>query len=137
MLFFIEAMFPKWTICRIDLVFAFTVEAPERMEARFTLLYFKSKRVNFIVCLTVPCKFSMMDGLMQAITFYTFYPLNSAYVCKVTPFPVIFALENAWIHICISNDSNKSSYIKPLVNKGFGFGTTLSIPNINLYYCYI
>ena len=135
--FFFEAMFPKWTICRISLVFVFVVGTPEEIGARFTLLYFESRRVNFIICLTAPCKFSMIYGLMWAIIFYTFCPLNSVYVCRVALFPAIFALEDASIHISASNGGDESSYVKSLVNKGFGFGTALSISNINPYYCYV
>ena len=74
---------------------------------------------------------------MQAITFYTFCPLNSAYACRVAPFPAVFALRNAWIHDCALNSGNVPSYIKPSVDKGFGFGATLSIPNVNPYNCHV
>jgi len=87
--FFIEVMFLKWTIYRIGLVFAFAVGAPEGMRTRFALLCFESRRVNFIVCLIAPCKFSMMNGLMWAVIFYTFCLLNSAYTYRVALFPAI------------------------------------------------
>jgi len=79
----------------------------------------------------------MMDGLMQAITFYTFCPLNSAYACRVALFPAVFALRNAWIHVCILNGGNVSSYIESLVDKRFGFGVVLSIPNVGPYKCHV
>jgi len=118
-------------------VFAFVVGTPEEIGARFTLLYFESRRVNFIICLTAPCKFSMIDSLIWAITFYTFCSLNSVYACRVAPFPAIFALEDASIHISALNGGDESSYVKSLVNKRFSFGTALSISNIDSYYCHV
>jgi len=70
------------------------VGASEEMGTGFILLHFKSERVNFVVCLTAPCKFSMVDGLMWAVILDAFCSLDSAYACKVTPFPAIFALGN-------------------------------------------
>jgi len=113
------------------------VGAPEEMGTGFILLHFKSERVNFVVCLTAPCKFSMVDGLMWAVTLDAFCSLDSAYACKVTPFPAIFALGNVWIHVCTLNSGDESSYVEPSVNKGFSFGATLSILNVDLYYGHI
>jgi len=118
-------------------VFTLAVGASEGIGAGFTLLCFKSGRVNFVICLTALCKFSIVNGLMQAVTFDVFCPLDSAYACRVTPFPAIFALGNAWIHVCASNGGNESFYVEPLVNKGFSFGAALSIPNVNLYYSHV
>jgi len=92
--FFIEVVFSEWALHRVGLVFALIVGTPEGMEAVFILFCFESGRVNFVVCLTTPYKFSMVDGLMQAITFDTFCSLDSAYACRVTLFPAIFALGN-------------------------------------------
>jgi len=79
----------------------------------------------------------MVDGLMWAVTSDVFCPLDSAYTCRVTPFPAIFALGNTWIHVCASDGGDESSYVKPSVNKGFSFGAVLSIPNVNPYYGHV
>ena len=118
-------------------MFAFAVGTPERMEAWFTLLCFKSRRVDFVICFAAPCIFMMMNGLMWAIALYALCPLNSAYVCRVALLPAILALGNAQVHICALNCSNKSSDVKSSVNEGFGLETALSIPNINLDYYYV
>ena len=62
-LFFIEAVFSEWAIHRVSLVFL-AVGTPKEMGAVFTLLYFEFERVNFVICLTALCKFSIVDGLM-------------------------------------------------------------------------
>ena len=79
----------------------------------------------------------MVDGLMWAVTFDIFCPLDSTYACRMIPFPTIFTLGNTWIHVCALNGSDEFSYVKPLINKGFSFGATLSIPNVNLYYSHV
>ena len=102
-----------------------------------TLLHFKSRRVDFVVCFVVLYIFAMINSLMWAIALYAFCPLNSVYAYRVALLLAILALGNTWVHICISNCSNKSSNVKSSVNKGFGLGTTLSIPNINPDYYHI
>ena len=46
--------------------------------------------------------------------------------------PAIFALGNAWVHVCISNNSNIAFYIKVSVNQFFSIATTLNITIFNL-----
>jgi len=87
-------MFPEWAICRIGLMLAFAIGAFEGMGIGFALLCFKSGRGDFVVGLTVLCKFSVVDGLMWAVIFDALCLLNSANTCSVAPFPAIFALED-------------------------------------------
>jgi len=112
---------------------ALAVGAFEGMGTRLTFLCFEFRWVNFVIGLTVPCEFSMVDGLIQAITFDALYPLDSTNACIVAPLPVIFILGNTWIHVGTTNGSDESSYIEPLVDEGFGFRATLSIPDVNSY----
>jgi len=67
---------------------------------------------------------------MWAITLYTFGLLDSIYTSYMSLFPIIFALEDSWIHICTLNSSNIITHIKTSVDKTFGSGTTLYIPNV-------
>ena len=62
--FLIEMVFPERTIGGISLMIIFTIEALERVGARFALLYFESRRISFFVSLTAPCKFSIVNGLV-------------------------------------------------------------------------
>ena len=137
MLFLIKTVLPKRTISGIGLMIAFAIGALERVGARFTLLCFESRRVSFFVSLTVPCKFSIENGLVWTITFDAFSSLDLTYACYITSLPAVFALGDIWIHVCISNDADESSNIDPSIDEGFGFGAALSIPNINSYYGHI
>jgi len=55
----------------------------------------------------------------------------------MAPPPTILVLENAQIYIGISDGGNKASYIKASVDKSLCLTTTLDIPDIDLYDCYI
>ena len=134
---FIETMFPEWTIGRVCLMLTLTVGASEGMGTRLTFFYFKSGRVDFVVCFAAPCKFSVVNRLMWAIAFDTFCPLYSTNTSSVTPFPAVFALGNTWIHVGAAHDSNEPSNVKSLVNKRFGLRATLRIPYIDLYDSYV
>jgi len=48
----------------------------------------------------------------------------------MSPFPTIFTLEDSQVHICTSNDSNIAAHIEIPVDKTFGSGTALYIPNV-------
>ena len=49
----------------------------------------------------------------------------------MSPFPVIFTLRYARVHIGSSNGSNIPSNIKALIDKTFDLAPTLNIPNVN------
>jgi len=68
-----------------------------------------------------------MDGLVEAITFDVFSPLNSAHTQRMTPFPVVFALGNTWVHVGTINSGNKTSDIEPPIDEALCFYTTLYI----------
>ena len=137
MSFLIEMMFLEWAVCRNGLMLTFTIRAFKGIGAEFTLLHFKSGRDDFVVGLITPCEFSVVDGLMQAVTFDTLCLLDSANACSMASFPAIFVLGDTWVHVSTTNSYNESSYIELSVNEEFSFGATLSIPNVNSYDGYV
>jgi len=68
---------------------------------------------------------------MKTIALDTFGTLNTTNFHSVSPFPVVFILQNTWVYICTIYHSNETSHIEVLVDDRFGFGTILSVPNIN------
>jgi len=112
---------------------AFAIRVFEGIEAGFILFHFESGRDDFVVGLATPCKFSVVDSLMWAVTFDVLCLLDSANACNVALFPAIFALEDAWDHVSATNSCNESSYVKLSVHEGFSFGAALSILNVNSY----
>ena len=130
---FIETMFPEWTIGRVCLMLALIVGASEGIGTRLIFLCFESGRVNFVICFVAPYEFSMINGLIWTIAFDAFHPLYSTNTSSMTPFPAVFTLENAWIHVGTTHGSDEPSNVKSLVNEGFSLRATLRIPYIDLY----
>ena len=72
----------------------------------FPFLCFQPWRVDFGVGLVAPPKVVMIFGLVGTIAFDTLGPLNSTREYCVTPFPTIFTLWNAWVHVSSPNGRN-------------------------------
>jgi len=51
--------------------------------------------------------------------------------------PTILVLENAKIHISISNSGDKASYIEASVDESLHLATTLDVPDLDLYDCHV
>ena len=74
---------------------------------------------------------------MRTITLYTFGILDSADTCRVAPFPTVFILWYAGVHVSTMNCGNESSYIESSVDEALGLGPTLSVPDVNLNYWHV
>jgi len=74
----IEVVSPKWTNVGVGLVIPFAVRAFERVRARFALLGFQLRWVNFSIGFATSSKFSMVLRLVRAIIFDAFGPLDLA-----------------------------------------------------------
>jgi len=68
----VETVFPEQTFYRVSNIRTLTVETLEQMWAWFSLLGFQSRRVEFIISFTTPCKVMMIVSKMRPITFGTF-----------------------------------------------------------------
>jgi len=68
---------------------------------------------------------------MRTIVLDTFGTLNMTNSHSVSPFPAVFTLQDTWVYICTMYCSDETSHIKASVDDRFGFGTVLSIPNID------
>ena len=112
MLFFVKAMSSEGTHVQIHLMFIFAISTLEHIRARFSLLDFQSKWVNFVVWLTTPPKLLMMLRLVRTIAFDILGTLNPVRPSCMTPLAVVFTLRNAWAHICSMNCCNKASDIE-------------------------
>ena len=91
----------------------------------------------FAISLIVPHKLIMMQSLMQSITFNISGPLNITNLWTMSLFLAIFTLWDSQVHICSSYSGNKASYVEAFVDNRFGFGTTLSVLNVNLDSSYV
>lgn len=127
----IELMSPEWTMNRVSLVISFTIGVLEQMRARFALLGFKSRRIDFVVSFAAPTELSIVFRLVRAVAFNASCSLNPVQQGGVTLFPAILAKRNARIHVCASDGGNEVSYIETPVNKHFRILTALNVPNVD------
>jgi len=102
------------------------------VEAWFTLLIFKPRRISFVICFTTPSKVPIMFGFMGIIAFYTLSSLNSAWECHMPLFLAVFTLGYSRIHICTSDSCYVAPYIETSVDKAFSLASTLDVLNIKL-----
>jgi len=115
------------------LILALTVGVSKRIGTRLVFLCFESGRVDFVICFVAPCESSVINRLIWTIAFDAFYPLYSTNTSSMTPFPAVFTLEDAWIHVSTIHGSNEPSNVKSLVNEVFSLRATLRIPYIDPY----
>ena len=74
---------------------------------------------------------TMVNCLMRTIALDIFGTLNTTNSHSVFPFPAVFTLWDIWVYICTMYYNNETSYIEVSVDDRFGFGTVLSVPNID------
>jgi len=98
--------------------------------AWFTLLGFQSWQVDLGVCFATPTEFSMVIGFVRTIAFDAFSTLDSTRKCCVSPFPAVFALRNARVHIGSLNGRDIVANIKAPIDKHFCIIAALDIPDI-------
>jgi len=118
----IKSMFPEGAVSRVGLVLTLAIRASERVGARLTFFCFEPGRVDLIVCFVILCVFSMVDGLVWAVAFDVFHPLNSTDTNSIAPLPAIFALGDTWVHVGTSNINDEPSNIEPSVDEDFCCG---------------
>ena len=74
-----------------------------------------------------------MNRLVGTVALNAFELLNSTHTSCMAPFPADFTLQHSRVHVHTTNCSDEATYVKPPINKTFGFGTTLCVPYIDLY----
>ena len=78
-----------------------------------------------------------MFYFMRAITFNIFEFMCMTCEHYIVPFPTVLVLWYTWVHVYTPNCHDMASYVEIPINKTFGFGTALSIPNIDPNYYYV
>ena len=133
----IESVSPKRTLVGVSLVVAPTVRTFEWVGAWFALLGFQSWWVDLGICLATPTKFSMVFRFVRTIAFDAFGTLDSTWKCWVSPFPAVFALRNAGVHVGSPNGCNEAANIKAPIDKHFCVRATLDVPDIQPNNCHV
>jgi len=87
----------------------------------FSFLGFESRMVCFEVGLAILCYTSMIFYFMRTIVFLVFGTMWATSKHYMFLLLAIFALENTWVCISVSDSNNLITYIKTSVNKAFYF----------------
>ena len=118
-------------------MFPLTINALERIQARFAFFCFKSREVSLEIHFITPCYLSIVLYLMKAVIFDIFSSIHLTSKCYMTSFLTILILRNTWIYISFLNCRDVTFYIEVSVDKVFYLWTILKIPDINLDYRHI
>ena len=121
----IEAVTPIRISITVHLMVTFAVDTLEWMRARLTILCYKPWRRWFIVFLVAPCHLLMVLRFMRSIAFDASGHVWLAAECWVSPFPIVFTLRNAWVHIHAMNSDNILANVKLSVDDYLRFSSTL------------
>jgi len=116
LLFYVESVSPEGTLVGVSLVVPPTVRALERVQAWFTFLYLKMRRVCFLVRLATSPEFMVVFGFVGAITLDVLGTLDSARKSHMTPLPAILTLEYAQVHVSTSNYGNILANIEAAID---------------------
>ena len=114
--FSIEPMMPKWTLVRVSKMVSMTVGALEWVGTWISLLCFQSRQIDFGVGLAAPPEFSMMFQFVRSIAFDIFGSLNPTRKCSMVPFPAVFTLRHAGIHVGSLDGCDVIAYIEAPVD---------------------
>ena len=71
-----------------------------------------------------------MIGFVRTVAFDAFGTLDSTQKCCVFPFPAVFALRNAGVHVGSLNGCDVVANIKAPIDKHFCIIAALDVPDI-------
>ena len=103
------------------------------MEAWFTFLCLKIRRVCLLIHFAAPPELLVVLGFMRTVALDAFGTLDSAGKGCVSPPPAIFVLGHAQVHVSPSDISNIPANIKAPIDEALSFASALIIPNVNPY----
>ena len=126
---------PIRTAIAIRLMVSFAVHAFEDM--RTWLTSNGGHTICFLIFHTTPCFLSVVFGIVSSIALGTPGDMRATAKCQMTPLPTVFTLRNSWVHICSANGCNKLSNIESTIDDVLCARTTLGVPDIHPYYCFI
>ena len=127
----VELMSPEWVLVGVSLVIIPAIRTLECMRTWVTFLSLETKGVYLFICFAALPKFLVVFGSVWSIALDTLGTLDFAREGSVSPLLAVFALGDAWVHVCSSNSSDIPADVKALVDEALSFVTTLMIPNVD------
>ena len=131
----IETVARVWTTRAVCLMVSFAVHAFEDM--RTWLTSNGGHAICFLIFHATPRFLSVVFGIISSIALGTPGDMRATAKCRMTPLPTVFTLRNSWVHICSANGCNKSSNVESTIDDVLCARTTLGVPDVHPYYCFI
>ena len=125
MLVSIETVIPIRTANTIYLMVTLAIHAFEDVRTR--LSFFGSCSICFLVFHAIPCFLSVMFSNVSSIALGAPAGMRTTTECYMAPFLAVLTLWNTQVHICITNDHNKLSNIKTMIDNVLHQRTALGI----------
>ena len=131
----VEPVVPIRTAIAICLMVSLAIHAFEDMRTWLTNI--GSRTIHFLVFHTTPHFLSVVFGIMSSIALSAPGDVRVTTKCRMSPLPTVFTLRNPWVHVSSANDCNESSNIESLIDNVLRARTTLEIPDVHPYYCFV
>ena len=131
----VEPVVPIRTAIAICLMVSLAIHAFEDMRTWLTNI--GSHSIRFLVFHTTPRFLSVVFGIMSSIALSAPGDVRVTTKCRMSPLPTVFTLRNPWVHVSSANDCNESSNIESLIDNVLRARTTLEIPDVHPYYCFV
>ena len=130
-----EMVTPIWTTIAIRLVVSLAIHAFGDMRTWLTNV--GSRMIQFLVFHTAPCFLLVVFSIVSSIVLGTPEDVRVTTKCRMSPFPTVLTLRNPWVHVCSANGRNVLSNIESPIDDVLHTRTTLRIPDVYPYYCFI
>ena len=131
----VKPVMPIRTAIAIRLMVSFAVHTFE--DIRTWLTSNGDHTICFLIFHATPCFLSVVFGIVSSITLGISEDMRASAKCRMTPLPIVFTLRNSWVHICFANGCNKSFNIESTIDDVLHTRTTLGVPDVHPYYCFI
>ena len=131
----VEPVVPIRTAIAICLMVSLAIHAFEDMRTWLTNI--GSHSIRFLVFHTTPHFLSVVFGIMSSIALSAPGDVRVTTKCRMSPLPTVFTLRNLWVHVSSMNSCNELSNIKSPIDDVLYARTTLGIPDVHPYYCFV
>ena len=123
------------TTIAICLMVSFAIYVLEDMRTWLTNL--GSHMIYFLIFNATPHFLSVMFGIMSSITLSTPRDMRATTQYQISLLPTVLTLRNSQVYVSSTNGCNKLSNIKLSIDDILRTRTTLGIPDVYPYHCFI
>ena len=132
---FVEPVVPIRIAIAIRLIVSLAIHTFEDMRTWLTNI--GSCSIHFLVFYITPRFLSVVFSIMSSIALSAPGDVRVTTKCRMSPLPTVFTLRNLWVHVSSMNSCNELSNIKSPIDDVLYARTTLGIPDVHPYYCFV